>query len=135
MHTHMWGVYGVYTYIWGMYGVYTYIWGVCHGMYAYIWRGYIWECMACIRTFGEFVVARMHTYGEATYVGLAKTIYIRCIYGSFGGEFTKYTVIYGVYIRFWPTLYIWGVCTSLPFAKGSDEEVRREEVTALGSGW
>jgi len=37
------------------------------------------------------------------YVGLAKTIYIRCIYGILGRETTKYTVIYGVYIRFWPT--------------------------------
>ena len=29
---------------------------------------------------------------------------IRCMYGSFGREITKYTVIYGVYVRFWPTL-------------------------------
>ena len=33
-------------------------------------------------------------------------IYIRCIYGIFGREITKYTVIYGVYIRFWPTLHV-----------------------------
>ena len=33
-------------------------------------------------------------------------IYIRCVYGLFGREFTIYTVIYGVYIRFWPTLII-----------------------------
>ena len=32
--------------------------------------------------------------------------YIGCIYGIIGREITKYTVIYGVYIRFWPTLYI-----------------------------
>jgi hypothetical protein len=38
------------------------------------------------------------------YIGLARTIYIRLIYGIFGREITKYTVIYGVYIRFWPTL-------------------------------
>jgi hypothetical protein len=31
------------------------------------------------------------------------TVYI-CIYGVFGGEITKYTVIYGVYVRFCPTL-------------------------------
>ena len=37
-------------------------------------------------------------------VGLAITIYIRCIYGLFGRNITKYTVIYGVYIQFWPTL-------------------------------
>jgi len=37
-------------------------------------------------------------------VGLARTIYIRCTYGIFGREITKYTVIYGVYIRSWPTL-------------------------------
>jgi hypothetical protein len=37
-------------------------------------------------------------------VGLARTIYIRwCIYGIFGREITEYTVIYSVYIRFWPT--------------------------------
>jgi hypothetical protein len=29
---------------------------------------------------------------------------MRCIYGIFGREITKYTVIYGAYIRFWPTL-------------------------------
>ena len=40
------------------------------------------------------------------YVGLARTIYIRCIYGIFGREIIKYTVIYGVYIQFWPTLVI-----------------------------
>ena len=41
-------------------------------------------------------------------VGLAITIYIRCIYGLFGRNITKYTVIYGVYIQFWPTLVIYG---------------------------
>ena len=39
-------------------------------------------------------------------IGLAKTIHIQCIYSNFGREITKYTVIYGVYIRFWPTLHI-----------------------------
>ena len=37
-------------------------------------------------------------------VGLARIIYIRYIYGIFGKEIIKYTVIYGVYIQFWPTL-------------------------------
>ena len=31
-------------------------------------------------------------------------IYIRCIFDIYGREITEYTVIYGVYIRFWPTL-------------------------------
>jgi hypothetical protein len=31
-------------------------------------------------------------------------VYIRCVYGILGREITKYTVIYSVYIRFWPTL-------------------------------
>jgi hypothetical protein len=43
---------------------------------------------------------------SATYIVLARTIYIRFIYGIFGREITKYTVMYGVYIRFWPTLHI-----------------------------
>jgi hypothetical protein len=33
------------------------------------------------------------------------TVYIR----YFGRKITKFTVIYGVYIRFWPTLYMWYV--------------------------
>jgi hypothetical protein len=32
-------------------------------------------------------------------------MYIQCIYGIFGREITKYTIIYGVDIRFWPTLH------------------------------
>jgi len=47
-------------------------------------------------------------YTVYIYVGLARTIYIRCIYGIYGREITKYTVIYGVFIRFWPTLYMYG---------------------------
>jgi len=35
---------------------------------------------------------------ELTQLGLARTIYIRCIHGVFGREATKYTVIYGVCI-------------------------------------
>ena len=35
---------------------------------------------------------------------MAKTIYIRCIYGIFGKEIIKYLVINGAYIGFWPTL-------------------------------
>ena len=31
-------------------------------------------------------------------------IYIRCIYSIFCRKTTKYTVIYGIYIQFWPTL-------------------------------
>jgi len=50
------------------------------------------------------VVHDLGRRGWGVSLGLAKTIYIRCIYGIFGREITKYTVIYGVYIRFWPTL-------------------------------
>jgi hypothetical protein len=42
--------------------------------------------------------------GNGAYLGLARTIYIRFIYGSFGREITKHTAIYSVYIRFWPAL-------------------------------
>ena len=30
--------------------------------------------------------------------------HLRCIYSIFGREFTVYMVIYGAYIRFWPTV-------------------------------
>jgi len=45
-----------------------------------------------------------------TCIWLARTIYIRCIYGIYGWEITKYTVIYGVYIQFWPTLHMQDGC-------------------------
>jgi len=48
----------------------------------------------------------MSRSGNTTYVGLARTIYIRCIYGFFGRGIIKYTVMYGAYIRFWTTLYM-----------------------------
>jgi hypothetical protein len=54
----------------------------------------------------------LNTEGSV-FVELARTISIRYIYGIFGRETTIYTVIYGVYIRFWPTLRICqvqGVC-------------------------
>jgi hypothetical protein len=41
-----------------------------------------------------------------TFVGLARTIYIPSMYGIIGREIAKHTVIYGAYIRFWPTLHI-----------------------------
>jgi hypothetical protein len=37
---------------------------------------------------------------------MARIMYIRCIYGISGREITEYTVIYGAYIRFWPTVNI-----------------------------
>jgi len=41
-----------------------------------------------------------------SYLGLAKIIYIRGIYGIFCRVYINYTVIYGAHIRFWPTLLI-----------------------------
>ena len=44
---------------------------------------------------------------------IGQTIYKRCIYSIYGREITKYTVIYGVYARFWPTLHIHRIYTAL----------------------
>jgi hypothetical protein len=49
---------------------------------------------------------RLYTRNYWIFLGLARTIYIRCIYSIFGREISKDAVIYGVYIRFWPTLDI-----------------------------
>ena len=57
-------------------------------------------------------------------LGLARTIYIRFIYGIFGRESTKYTVIYGVYIRFWPTLHMFQVLMSMLM----DAELKRSRL-------
>ena len=40
---------------------------------------------------------KVHTCAYV-YVGLVRTIYVLCIYGIYGREVIKYTVIYGVYI-------------------------------------
>ena len=56
---------------------------------------------------GESPNIRSYTvYMYGSYIGLARTIYIRCTNGIFGRGITKYTVIYSVYVRFWPTLLI-----------------------------
>jgi hypothetical protein len=43
------------------------------------------------------------------YVGWARTIYIRCIYGVFAREITKHTGMYGIYIYGSGQPYIYGV--------------------------
>jgi len=50
--------------------------------------------------------ASSHNYLRIIRVGQNHR-YIRCIYGVFGREITIHTVIYGVYIQFWPTLHIY----------------------------
>jgi len=45
-----------------------------------------------------------HQMYDHVWLRLARTIYKRFIYGTFGREITKNTVICGVYTRFWPTL-------------------------------
>jgi len=75
------------------------------------------------------------------YVGLARTIYIWFTYGNFGREITKYTVIYGVYIRFWPTLCICMVLATLCYRKAvlwqvylsATEQVELTSCGALGT--
>jgi hypothetical protein len=40
-------------------------------------------------------------------VELARTKFLRSIYGIFGKTVTEYSVIYGAYTRFWPSLRMW----------------------------
>jgi hypothetical protein len=53
-------------------------------------------------------------------IGLARTIYIRCTYGIFGLDITKYMVYIYVYIRFWPTLCMQDGCVLSALAIGSN---------------
>jgi hypothetical protein len=64
-------------------------------------------------------------------IGLARTIYIRFIYGIFGRESTKYTVIYDVYIRFWPTLGTYHVFGSRVVQSGVQSKVRVREIPRI----
>jgi hypothetical protein len=42
-------------------------------------------------------------------LGLARTVYIRCVYGAFGREITKYTVIYGVHTVLASPTHTWSI--------------------------
>jgi hypothetical protein len=61
-----------------------------------------WMLMLCGSTHVGYV-----TLLPLCCVGLARTINMRCIYGVLGREITKYTVIYGAYTQFWPSLTMW----------------------------
>ena len=47
------------------------------------------------------------------------------MYGTFGRGITKYTVIYGVYIRFWPALIVVLIPVLFEAMKRSSEQVQR----------
>jgi len=59
-----------------------------------------------LTTWASLCLSYTPTTRANTFLGLARTIYTRCVYNIFGREITKSTAIYGVYIRFWPTLHI-----------------------------
>ena len=60
------------------------------------------------------------------YIGLARTIYMRCTYGIFGLEITKYTVYIYVYIRFWLTLVIYSTKHLMIYIKTRSEAFSSE---------
>ena len=72
-----------------------------------------WCCLRDASQYWCFGGVFIYTIGwewcVRTFIGLARTIYIRCIYSIFSRRFVKYTAIYGVYIWFWPTLYIYNL--------------------------
>ena len=53
--------------------------------------------------YGTYIYGTVRMYTAYIYLYGSGQPYI---YGFFGWEITKYTVIYGVYIRCWPTLHI-----------------------------
>jgi hypothetical protein len=57
------------------------------------------------------------------YIGLARTIYIRCIYGIFGRKITEYTVYIYVHIRFWPTLRVCVIMCTHVWQCGGGREI------------
>jgi len=75
----------------------------------FFWQGnyHTYSHIRCVH--GIFLAGKLPHI--QSYIGLARTIYIRCTYGIFGLEITKYTVYIYEYTRFWPTLVIYGVCT------------------------
>ena len=56
-------------------------------------------------------------------------IYIRFIYGIFGREITKYTVIYVIYIRFWPALLAPLSYTLIPLSRIHSSSTQNAQTT------
>jgi hypothetical protein len=59
----------------------------------------------------EGIAAKVQPSSDASCIGLARTIYIYAVYiryfwqglcGIFGRGITKYTTVYGAFIRLWP---------------------------------
>jgi hypothetical protein len=79
----------------------------------YIYTVYI-RCIYGIFTVFPYFHGRISTVFSRYFHGISTavfpryfhgiSIYIRCIYGISCREITTYTITYGVYIRFWPTL-------------------------------
>jgi len=63
----------------------------------------IYTVLAKPRGLQRWVGRSRHAPCEVCRVG-QNHIYKRCVYGVFGREITKSTALYGVFIRFWPTL-------------------------------
>jgi hypothetical protein len=55
---------------------------------------------------GYFIVRGTEKVRNALYLGLARAMFIRCVYGIFCRGFIKCTVMYSVYVRFWPILCV-----------------------------
>jgi len=72
----------------------------CHLLHSSKTHATIEVCRAGLRHCTVYSVHRI------LLAGLARTMYVRCIYGILGKKIAICTVIYGVYIRFWPTLLI-----------------------------
>jgi len=64
-------------------------------------------------------------------------IYTLYIYSNYGRELTKYTFIYGVYIRFWPTLHVSNVhaLRVFPHACGCLCSCKVWSAVGLGTLW
>jgi hypothetical protein len=64
---------------------------------------------AVLESESEYIVNKLHVQVSVHMLcderlGLARTLCIRCIYSIVSRNITRYAVIYGVYIRVWPTL-------------------------------
>jgi hypothetical protein len=71
----------------------------------------LWPCACWFHVHVDFMCMLKVPYIHHAYMYTISRVgqnhvYVRCIYSTFGREITKYMVIYGVYIRFWPTLPI-----------------------------
>jgi hypothetical protein len=98
-----------------MFGMQAIVWRMPHRAIQIFQLTQVWMFKLARQLAKAIRMWRSHTPAQCAICRVGQKHLNTVFYGIFGREIAKYTVIYGVYIRFWPTL---AVCVNLHKAAG-----------------